>query len=128
MHMRDRLLRKRRQEALQAELAAGQGGSAAGRPESEAEKPSAKAPVQTGQCTYCGRCAPCLVGIDIAFVNKCADEAAKHDQVPQSILDQYLALDFKASDCSGCYTCESRCPFGVPITSKMYATAELFGC
>ncbi len=38
----------------------------------------AKAPRHAyfGQCTYCGHCAPCPAGIDIAMVNKLSDLAA----------------------------------------------------
>ena len=48
---------------------------------SEAEKDYASviatAPLHSykGQCTYCGHCKPCPVGIDIAMVNKYYDLA-----------------------------------------------------
>ena len=38
-----------------------------------------------GQCTYCGHCQPCVVGIDIATVNKFADLAKMQDEVPASV-------------------------------------------
>ena len=80
-----------------------------------------------GQCTYCGHCAPCVVGINIAQVNKFADLAAMHEEVPDSVREHYRALGATASECIGCQSCESRCPFGVPIAQKMMETAELFG-
>lgn len=80
-----------------------------------------------GQCTYCGHCAPCVVGINIAQVNKFADLAAMHEEVPDSVREHYRALGATASECIGCQSCESRCPFGVPIAKKMMETAELFG-
>lgn len=80
-----------------------------------------------GQCTYCGHCAPCQVGINIALVNKYADLAAMHDEVPESVREHYRALDATAGDCIGCSLCEERCPFGVPIAQKMAGTADLFG-
>ena len=80
-----------------------------------------------GQCTYCGHCAPCVAGIDIAQVNKYADLAAMQDEVPASVREHYRALGATAGDCIGCRQCEDRCPFGVPIAQKMGATAELFG-
>ena len=88
----------------------------------------AKAHAWAGQCTYCGHCAPCLVGIDIATVNKYADLAAMHDEVPEGVGAHYRELDLTAADCTGCGDCESRCPFGVPIAEKMAQTVELFGC
>ena len=38
-----------------------------------ADAPARKA--YFGQCTYCGHCQPCAVGIDIATVNKFADRS-----------------------------------------------------
>ena len=80
-----------------------------------------------GQCTYCGHCAPCVAGINIALVNKFADLAEMADEVPESVREHYRALDATAGACIGCASCEPRCPFGVPIAQKMSATAELFG-
>ena len=79
-----------------------------------------------GQCTYCGHCAPCMAGINIALVGKYLDLATLHDEVPASVKDHYLALDVRADACTGCQDCESRCPFGVPIAQRMEQAAELF--
>lgn len=81
-----------------------------------------------GQCTYCGHCAPCAVGIDIATVNKYYDLAVMQDAVPDSLREHYRALDATAADCTACRACEERCPFGVKIADKMERAAELFGC
>ena len=80
-----------------------------------------------GQCTYCGHCAPCVAGINIALVNKFADLAAMQPDVPDGVRGHYAELDATAGDCTGCADCEQRCPFGVPIAQKMAETAELFG-
>ena len=79
------------------------------------------------ECTYCGHCKPCPVNIDIAMVNKYYDLATMRPEVPESVADHYRSLDVTASACIGCKGCESRCPFGVPIASRMKKTAELFG-
>ena len=81
-----------------------------------------------GQCTYCGHCAPCPKGIDIASVNKFYDLATMYDEVPDSLLEHYRALGATASGCIACHACESRCPFGVRIAEKMAKAAVLFGC
>ncbi len=81
-----------------------------------------------GQCTYCGHCAPCAVGIDIAMVNKYYDLAVMQDEVPDSVREHYRALDITADACTGCESCEERCPFGVKIADKMACAQELFGC
>ena len=80
-----------------------------------------------GECTYCGHCAPCAVGINIALVNKFADLAKMQDEVPEGVCGHYLDLEAHAGDCTGCRACESRCPFGVAIADRMEETAALFG-
>lgn len=79
-----------------------------------------------GQCTYCGHCQPCVVGIDIATVNKFADLAKTQPEAPESVRQHYLALDKNAGDCIGCQSCEPNCPFGVKIAERMEETARLF--
>ncbi|MBQ9047618.1 MAG: aldo/keto reductase [Solobacterium sp.] len=89
----------------------------------------AKAPLHRygNECTYCGHCRPCPVNIDIAMVNKYYDLASMQEEVPESIRAHYMALDVHASACIQCRSCESRCPFGVPVAERMQKTAELFG-
>ena len=79
-----------------------------------------------GQCTYCGHCAPCPSGIDIALVNKFYDLATMQDEVPASVHAHYEALDAAGADCIACQSCEPRCPFGVPIAERMEKAATLF--
>ena len=90
----------------------------------------ASAPLHSysGQCTYCGHCKPCPSDIDIALVNKFYDLASAQISVPESVMEHYKALTHTASECIGCRSCESRCPFGVEIASRMEKTAQLFGC
>ena len=79
-----------------------------------------------GQCTYCGHCAPCPQGIDIAMVNKYYDLAVIRDEVPDSLRQHYLALDVLADECIACQNCEERCPFGVKIAEKMEKSCSAF--
>ena len=79
-----------------------------------------------GQCTYCGHCAPCAVGIDIATVNKFYDLAVMQDEVPASVWEHYRALSVRADTCVACRACETRCPFGVSIAERMGQAATLF--
>ena len=81
-----------------------------------------------GSCTYCGHCAPCPKGIDIAAVNKFYDLATIYDELPDSLREHYRALGATAADCIACRACEGRCPFGVRVAERMAAAAELFGC
>lgn len=81
-----------------------------------------------GQCTYCGHCAPCPQGIDIAMANKYFDLAVMQESVPDSVADHYRALGATAAACIACRACEDRCPFGVRVADRMAQAAELFGC
>ena len=80
----------------------------------------------SGQCTYCGHCAPCPKGIDIAMVNKLYDLAAMQQEVPATVRAHYRQLSANAADCTACGGCETRCPFGVPVVSRMEKAEELF--
>lgn len=89
----------------------------------------AKAPHHAygGQCTYCGHCAPCPAGIDIAMVNKLYDLATMQPEVPATVKAHYGALSVTAADCIACGGCETRCPFGVPVVERMEKAKALFG-
>lgn len=80
----------------------------------------------SGQCTYCGHCAPCPKGIDIAMVNKLYDLAAMTGVPSPSVADHYRCLEANASDCIGCGGCETRCPFGVKVTERMELAQKMF--
>ncbi len=79
------------------------------------------------QCMYCGHCAPCTKGIDIAMVNKLTDLCDARGMVPETVRDHYEVLSAKASDCIACGACERNCPFGVKIIEHMKHTVEVFG-
>lgn len=89
----------------------------------------ASAPLHSykGQCTYCGHCKPCPVGIDIAMVNKFYDLATVQVETPDSVKSHYELLEHHASECIGCKGCESRCPFEVKIADRMDKATQLFG-
>jgi predicted aldo/keto reductase-like oxidoreductase len=79
------------------------------------------------KCMYCGHCAPCSVGIDIASVNKYADLCAAQGMVPETVRNHYDLLRYKASDCISCGLCETNCPFGVEIIDHMLKAKGIFG-
>lgn len=81
----------------------------------------------TDKCMYCGHCAPCTVGIDIASVNKYSDLAEIQSAAPETVREHYRDLAVKAGDCVACGKCETRCPFGVKIVEHMRRAREIFG-
>lgn len=80
----------------------------------------------SGQCTYCGHCAPCPAGIDIAMVNKLLDLAKMQQETPASLREHYNNLSANAADCIACGGCETRCPFGVHVIERMVEAKEVF--
>ncbi|MBQ9814298.1 MAG: aldo/keto reductase [Lachnospiraceae bacterium] len=96
--------------------------------EKDYEKVLAKAPHHafTGQCTYCGHCAPCPMDIDIATVCKFHDLALMQPEVPASVREHYKALKHPADECYACRMCHDRCPFHVDIVKIMRKCKLLF--
>lgn len=80
-----------------------------------------------GHCMYCGHCAPCSAGIDIASVNKFYNLTVAQGEIPETVREHYRALRRHASDCLACGACESRCPFGVRIVEAMRKARDRFG-
>jgi predicted aldo/keto reductase-like oxidoreductase len=81
-----------------------------------------------GNCVYCGHCQPCPSEIDIAAVNKYLDIALlDKSNVPPSVVSHYRSLPHTAGECTQCGSCESRCPFGVPVIKRMEEAAKLLG-
>ncbi|MEZ3502375.1 MAG: aldo/keto reductase [Lachnospiraceae bacterium] len=80
-----------------------------------------------GHCMYCGHCAPCPKGIDVASVTKFLNLSLAQGGVPETVREHYAALEHTAQECAGCKACEQRCPFEVPVMENMKKAAELFG-
>jgi len=81
--------------------------------------------VRSGECVYCNHCLPCPAEIDIGLVNRLLDAALQ--QVTAEVQVAYDELAAKASDCTQCGACETRCPFGVSVMDRMTQASERFG-
>ena len=79
-----------------------------------------------GKCMYCNHCLPCPAKINIGKVSQYLD-LARSAPTNSPIHSHYAALEHHASDCISCHTCESRCPFHVPVTKNMEEASQLFG-
>ena len=80
-----------------------------------------------GHCMYCGHCAPCPKGIDVASVTKFLNICKAQDEIPETVREHYAALSHKAGACASCGACAKRCPFGVDPAGNMKQAFELFG-
>ncbi|MDO4261461.1 MAG: aldo/keto reductase [Eubacteriales bacterium] len=80
-----------------------------------------------GHCMYCGHCAPCPQGIDVAAVTKFLNLSKAQGEVPETVREHYAALPRTAQECVGCGACEKRCPFHVAVIENMRQAAEMFG-
>ncbi len=80
-----------------------------------------------GHCMYCGHCAPCPAGIDVATVTKFLNLARAQGGVPETVREHYAALPAKAGDCIACGACERRCPFEVKAVQNMREAKAVFG-
>ena len=80
-----------------------------------------------GHCMYCGHCAPCPQGIDVAAVTKFLNLCKAQGDIPETVREHYAVLPHTASEYIQCGACESRCPFAVDIRRNMADAAVLFG-
>lgn len=80
-----------------------------------------------GHCMYCGHCAPCPKGIDVANVTKFLNLTRAQNSVPETVREHYAALSHKAGECVRCGACEKRCPFKVAVIKNMQEAAKVFG-
>ena len=80
-----------------------------------------------GHCMYCGHCAPCPQGIDVASVTKFLNLARAQGQVQETVREHYALLPRHAGACVACGSCEKRCPFSVSVIENMRQAAEIFG-
>jgi predicted aldo/keto reductase-like oxidoreductase len=81
-----------------------------------------------GSCVYCNHCLPCPAEINIADVNKYLDVARMDEKnIPQAVTDSYKAMKRSGSECTGCGSCEKRCPFSVPVMQNMKKAAAIWG-
>ena len=100
-------------------------------PEAERDYASALAALPKiswkGHCMYCGHCAPCPKGIEVANVTKFLNLSLAQGAVPETVREHYAALEHGAGECVQCGACEKRCPFEVPVMENMRRAAGLFG-
>lgn len=80
-----------------------------------------------GHCMYCGHCAPCPQGIDVAAVTKFLNLTKAQNSVPETVREHYAALRHHAGECVKCGACEKHCPFKVTVIQNMQEAVKVFG-
>lgn len=80
-----------------------------------------------GHCMYCGHCAPCPQGIDVAAVTKFLNLTKAQNSVHETVREHYAALRHHAGECVKCGACEKRCPFKVTVIQNMQEAVKVFG-
>ena len=77
-------------------------------------------------CTGCNYCAPCPQGIVIPNVFTFLAYTERYD-LGDWARSRYEVMKAHAGDCVGCGSCESRCPYQLPIRKMLKGAAEVFG-
>ena len=77
-------------------------------------------------CRRCNYCAPCPQGIVIPNVFTFLAYTDRYD-LGDWARSRYKVMKAHASDCIGCGSCESRCPYSLPIRKMLKTAAERFG-
>ena len=77
-------------------------------------------------CRRCGYCAPCPQGINIPSNFLFANYLRRYGLADWA-KSRYATLPATAKDCVGCGTCETRCPYELPIREMLKAVAKDMG-
>jgi len=78
-------------------------------------------------CRRCNYCQPCTAGINISGIFLFQGYLDRYG-LGDWAKERYNTLPVKASDCTQCGVCESRCPYNLPIREMLKDAAKKFGC
>ena len=95
-------------------------------PEEKAKCLRIRSSLGTEFCRRCNYCAPCPQGIVIPNVFTFLAYTDRYD-LGDWARSRYKVMKAHASDCIGCGSCESRCPYSLPIRKMLKTAAERFG-
>lgn len=76
-------------------------------------------------CRRCGYCLPCAVGIDIPGIF-ILNLSFKRYGARAGGIPRYAAQPVKASACTGCGICETRCPYELKIRERLQEVVRNF--
>ena len=95
-------------------------------PEEKAKCLQIRSSLGTEFCRRCNYCAPCPQGIVIPNVFTFLAYTQRYD-LGDWARGRYDVMKAHASDCVGCGSCESRCPYQLPIRKMLKGAADVFG-
>jgi predicted aldo/keto reductase-like oxidoreductase len=75
-------------------------------------------------CRRCEYCQPCPNGLNIPAMFLFEGYYSRYN-LKEWAMERYSGLPIKASDCSQCGVCESRCPYELPIRQMLKDTAAI---
>ncbi len=75
-------------------------------------------------CRGCNYCQPCPQGIDISFLLRAEKQTLRRMGWTDSRAESMAAAIEKGKTCIECGTCESRCPYELPIRELLPTTME----
>jgi predicted aldo/keto reductase-like oxidoreductase len=78
-------------------------------------------------CRRCSYCQPCPQGIDIPSIFTFEAYKRRYN-LGDWAKERYFSLAKNASDCIKCGTCETRCPYNLPIRNMLDRAKEAFNC
>lgn len=76
-------------------------------------------------CRRCGYCLPCPQGIDIPQMFLMEGYYTRYNLKDWAV-SRYTAFSKKAEDCIKCGTCETRCPYELPIREMLDKVNSIF--
>jgi predicted aldo/keto reductase-like oxidoreductase len=76
-------------------------------------------------CRRCGYCTPCPEGIDVPTM-MILENYVKRYNLSEWAIERYKNIEIKASDCIECGTCETRCPYSLPIINRLKSVRATF--
>ena len=85
-----------------------------------------RAELGTRFCRRCGYCAPCTAGIDIPTSFLLVNYLRRYDLAGWARA-RYEGMAHRPDECVDCGTCETRCPYELPIREMLRDVAAEFG-
>jgi len=89
------------------------------------EKRFSQFKLEDDYCRDCGLCLPCPQELNIPAILRFYDlyRIYKLDAWAQKL---YNCLEVKAESCNDCSVCVPKCPYGIPINTRLQEIAEIF--